>query len=166
MNESKRKCPACGAAGKPVKEVTLRSLLLPDKRADIAKRDYLFCCSPGCDTVYFSEDGSRTFSKEDLTVRVGIKESSPPRPVCYCFGHTVEEIFEEVKMTGKSTVAADVRRRMAEEGCSCETKNPLGSCCLGTVESYAREALAGHGRIEPEEQTPEGTSGECSLGGG
>lgn len=148
MNESKRKCPACDAAGKPVKLVTLRALLKPEKSAEIDDKSYLFCGSPGCGLAYFSEDGSRTFSKEDLTVRVGIKESVSPRPVCYCFDHSMEEIFDEVERTGKSTVVADIRKRIQEEGCSCETKNPQGGCCLGTVQGVVQAAFARFGGEE------------------
>lgn len=140
MDEAK--CPACGSEGKRVKTTTLRSLLRPEKRELIGDSHYFFCGSMGCETVYFTKEGEKTFSTSDLTVRVGIKESAPPRPVCYCFGHSVEEIFDEVERTGKSTVATDIRRRMAEAGCSCETKNPQGACCLGTVESVVRAAYA------------------------
>lgn len=139
------KCPACGAEGKRVKTTTLRSLLRPEKQVLIDDSHYFFCGSMGCETVYFTKEGSRTFSTSDLTVRVGIKESAPPRPVCYCFGHGMEEIFSEVERTGKSTVIADIRQKMAEEKCSCETKNPQGSCCLGTVEGLVQSAYARFG---------------------
>lgn len=148
MNNANRKCPACGVAGKPVKTLTLRSLLRPEKKMEIADKNYLFCGSPGCDLVYFSEDGSSTFAKNDLTVRVGVKENSPPRPVCYCFDHSIEGIFDEVERTGRSTVVDDIRMRIQEEGCSCETKNPQGGCCLGTVESVARAAHTRFGKKE------------------
>lgn len=141
----KAKCPACGAEGKRVKTTTLRSLLRPEKQALISDNDYFFCGSMGCETVYFTKEESRTFSTSDLTVRVGIKEFAPPRPVCYCFGHSMEEILSEVERTGKSTVTANIRRRMAEEKCSCETKNPQGSCCIGTVEGLVQAAYVRFG---------------------
>lgn len=162
MNSSAEiSCPGCSAEGKRVKPITLRSLLRPEQVCEIGEGDYFFCPTPGCDTVYFPEGPGRTFFKGDLTVRVGTKESSPPRLVCYCFDHTVEEIFDEVGRTARSTVAADIRRRMAEVGCSCETRNPQGSCCLGTVEHYAREALAAYGG---KEEKPEGTNGSSGCG--
>lgn len=139
------RCPACGAEGKGVKAITLRSLLRPEKQTLIGDYRYFFCGSPGCEIVYFIEGGNRTFIRADLTVRVGDKEVSPPRPICYCFGHSMEEIFDEVEMTGKSTVAGEITRRIKEEGCSCETRNPAGSCCLGTVQGYVREAYARFG---------------------
>ncbi len=146
MDEAK--CPACGVAGKRVKTITLRSLLRAEKQAEIGEGQYFFCGSTGCNMVYFTEEGSRTFSIVDLTVRVGIKESILPRPVCYCFDHSIEEIFDEVERTGRSTVTADIRRRIAEDGCSCETKNPQGTCCLGTVQSVVQAALARFGSEE------------------
>ena len=141
LNESSPRCPSCGNAGKPVKVATLHSLLLPEKRDHIVNQGYYFCSSAECDMVYFTGNGEHTFSKADMTVRVGVKENTSPRPVCYCFNHTVEEINEEIKRTGKSSVIEDIKEHMKNEGCSCETKNPQGSCCLKTVENYVQEAL-------------------------
>jgi len=128
-------CPNCGAAGGQVKADTVRSLIRKEKLADIIEGGYFFCKTPECETVYFTSDG-RTFSKGDLSVRVGLKEISAPRPICYCFGHTMEGIAEEIRLTGKSSAARDIKARMKTEGCSCETRNPQGSCCLKTVEDY------------------------------
>jgi hypothetical protein len=129
------KCPSCGATGRPVKTDTVRSLIRKERLGDIVVGGYFFCGTPECETVYFTESG-RTFSKRDVSVRVGIKETSAPRPICYCFGHSMEGIAEEIRLTGKSSVAQDIRSRMKREGCSCETRNPQGSCCLKTVEDY------------------------------
>lgn len=156
MDEAR--CPTCDATGKGVKTITLRSLLRPEKQALIGDTRYLFCGATGCETVYFAETGGETFSMEDLTVRVGVKESASPRPVCYCFGHSIEEIFDEVERTGKSTVAAGIRKRIAAEGCSCETRNPQGTCCLGTVEGVVRDAYA---RFGIEASAPEGKEKSC-----
>jgi len=138
-------CPGCGATGSSVGKVTLETLVVPEKRSAIGPGPYFFCESPVCDVVYFSADGGSTFGRSDLSVRVGIKETEPPRPVCYCFGHTIEEIEDEVRRTGGSTVADDIRARMKSEGCSCETKSPRGSCCLSTVERITREATDRYG---------------------
>ncbi len=159
------KCPACGVAGKRVKTITLRSLLRQERQTAIGEGEgqYFFCSSMGCETVYFPEEGEKTFHTSDLTVRVGIKESVSPRPVCYCFDHSMEEIVDEVERTGRSTVATDIRKRIAAEGCSCETKNPQGGCCLGTVESIARSAHARFGG-EGSGETEDGNKGCCGPG--
>jgi len=136
------RCPSCGAEGIPVKEVTLRSLLCPDRLGLVVGGRWSFCGSAGCDVVYFKADGGQVFNKDDLAVRVGVKETSAPRPICYCFGHTIEEVMDEVRRTGGSTVAQDIRARMKESGCSCEVKNPQGRCCLDTVGRCVDEAVS------------------------
>jgi NAD(P)H-nitrite reductase large subunit len=73
----------------------------------------------------------------DLTVRVGIKERNGPRHVCYCFNHTIEEIEEEVRRSGTTTVLDDIKTRM-KTACWCETKSPQGSCCLASVTKCKR----------------------------
>ena len=160
-NNQTAQCPSCGRLGKAVKTATLHSLIKADRQGRITDSKYLFCGSQGCDIVYFTmhlaerpdlwsesltKDGSHAFYKEDLTVRVGIKEESPPRPICYCFNHSVEEIFDEAQRTGKSTVIDDIKSRIKSDGCSCEVKNPQGSCCLGTVKPFVNEALRQFGK--------------------
>lgn len=159
------KCPACGAEGKAVKTITLHSLLRPEKQALIGDYRYFFCGALGCQTVYFNEEESRTFTTSDLAVRVGIKAYASPRPVCYCFDHGVEDICDEVERTGKSTVAADIRKRIAAEGCSCETKNPQGACCLGTVEGVVRAAYARFGVEESAPKAKGEDKGCCGSSG-
>tara|TARA_A100001391_G_scaffold130389_2_gene89758 strand:- start:987 stop:1325 length:339 start_codon:yes stop_codon:yes gene_type:complete len=51
-----------------------------------------FCSSQDCDVVYFTEEEDTQFTKSQLKVPVGVKESSGERPLCYCFGHSVGSI--------------------------------------------------------------------------
>jgi len=141
-------CPQCHRKGVCVGSKTLKSLLKPAAQARIDDAAYRFCESPDCEVVYFPEENSSTFRKPELTVRVGIKETDAPRPVCYCFDHSIEEIESEVARTGTSTVLDDIRERM-KDGCRCETTNPRGSCCLGTVSKAIRAAQARHGDSQP-----------------
>ncbi|MDE3246847.1 MAG: hypothetical protein KGN80_12240 [Acidobacteriota bacterium] len=126
-------CPACGIQGKPVKPLTLRSLLQPHLRSQVQDEVYRFCASPSCALVYYSTDGSQTYARADLTVRVGVKEASAPRPLCYCFGQSAESIREEWVRTGKSTVADSIKAEVKAGNCQCELTNPSGACCLGDV---------------------------------
>jgi hypothetical protein len=91
-----------------------------------------------CPVVYFTRDGV-TLHKGTLKIRVGLKEKDPPRTVCYCFGHTVESIREEIEKTGRSTVAASIGKKVEDGVCSCEVLNPKGTCCLGDVNKVGRE---------------------------
>jgi hypothetical protein len=107
-------CPSCGTDGKPVKTHTVRSLVRPEKLGCITWESYFFCNSPGCETVYFTPSGKSALTKSDLTVRVGMKESSPPRPICYCFDHTMDEIVKEANARFGAEGAAHVAGNFAE----------------------------------------------------
>ncbi len=132
-------CPVTARPGKPVAPLTVRSLVREERLAEIEGRDWFFCDQPDCGVVYFTRDGV-TVDRGALKVRVGLKEKEPPRTVCYCFGHTVESIREEIEGTGRSTVAASIRERVEAGECSCEVLNPKGTCCLGDVHKAVREA--------------------------
>jgi len=142
-------CPKCGTTGKAVKPVTLRALLKPEYAATVVESEgvncepgcgpargntgWRCCNSPECDVVYFGEQNGITFTKPQLSVIVGVKEKAGERPLCYCFGHSVATITEELRMKVVSDALEDIRRKMKDPGCSCEVTNPSGSCCLGTV---------------------------------
>jgi CopZ-like zinc binding protein len=133
-------CPGCGGSGRKVGLVTLGALLRPHAQERIGPGPYRFCSSRRCETVYYPEAGGSSFSRSDLSVRVGLKETEAPRPLCYCFDHTAEDLEAEIRRTGRSTLAERIMASL-QNGCWCETKNPQGSCCLGVVHHDAREAL-------------------------
>lgn len=151
-------CPKCGKKGKTVKPVTLRALLKDKYAAEVAVADesncgsgctpskgntgWRFCDSPGCDVVYFGEQSGVTFTKDQLKVAVGVKETTGERPLCYCFGHSVATITSELRLKGQSNALADIRTKMKDSDCSCEVTNPSGSCCLGTVAKGIETATA------------------------
>ncbi|MBI1900266.1 MAG: cation transporter [Planctomycetia bacterium] len=124
-----------------------------------------FCDSPDCDVVYFAESGEGWFTKSQLRVAVGVKERTGERPLCYCFGHSVESIKEELKAKDHSEALEDIRRKMKDPGCRCEVTNPSGSCCLGSVargiEIAKKElAMAVNEREPPAAPPPSGSLGE------
>lgn len=149
--ERRIECPSCGKQAKRVSPVTLRALLR-EEFAELFVADgqacgssgerckpvtgdtgWRFCDSPDCDVVYFSEEGDTCFTKSQLKVGVGVKETSGERPLCYCFGHSVGSIKDELRTKGRSDALEDIRAKMKDPGCHCETSNPSGSCCLGSV---------------------------------
>lgn len=79
-------CPECGSGSKQVDALTVKSLVrrLPFR---MAQAQYYFCAAAGCDVVYFTENSDAPiFRRDDLLVRVGLKEEHDTVPVCYCFG--------------------------------------------------------------------------------
>ncbi len=108
--------------------------------------------------VYFTEEGDTQFTKPQLKVSVGVKESSGERPLCYCFGHSVGSIKEELRMKGHSDALDDIRAKMKDPGCHCETSNPSGSCCLGSVTKGIRIAQEELGLNAPKTTTASTTA--------
>tara|TARA_R110002073_G_scaffold35970_18_gene104954 strand:- start:5358 stop:6572 length:1215 start_codon:yes stop_codon:yes gene_type:complete len=151
-------CPVCGKKAKRVAAATLRALLKDEFAGEFAADNHSscsadggcssltkdsgwrFCDSQDCDVVYFAETDERTFTKDQLHVAVGVKETTGERPLCYCFGHSVASIKEQLRSEGESNATADIRAKMKDPGCRCETENPSGSCCLGSVEKGVKIA--------------------------
>ena len=134
-------CPVSGWRSKRVDSITVRSLVrrLP---LDTPPSEYYFCDDPACEVVYFpSYSQAPSFRRSDLWVRVGVKEKDDPIPVCYCFGFTRDDIFDEIRKTGRSTVAERITAEVKAGNCACEVKNPSGKCCLGNVTRTAKDGL-------------------------
>ena len=134
-------CPVNGARSKQVDMLTVKSLVrqLPLGMPDT---QYYFCEAPGCDAVYFPLDTQAPlFRREDLVVRVGAKEIEDPLLMCYCFGFTRQDICDEIRSTGKSTVAKRITAEVEAGRCACEMKNPSGKCCLGDVTRIVKGRL-------------------------
>src|SRR5260370_29125074 len=86
------------------------------------------------DVVYFAADSlARIFRRAALLVRVGVKKTADPIPVCYCFGFTRGDIHDEIAKTGRSTIAEQITTEIKSGNCASEVKNPSGKCCLGSV---------------------------------
>jgi hypothetical protein len=132
-------CTVTGTSGKKVSETTLAALLREEALPRIGGRQWFFCPDPECDVVYFTSDGE-TLSKDMLTVRVGLKESGPARPICYCFGHDFADVESEAAHSEESAIAADITEKCRQGLDRCEETNPQGSCCLGNVRRVFLEA--------------------------
>ncbi len=134
-------CPSCGTKGRPVKPVTIESLVFEEARRRVGRPDgFRFCVEPSCEVAYFQPETGARISKAEVRVRIGQKTTDPPRPICYCFDHTVEEIEAEVLATGTSKVADDIAEKCRQGLHRCEETNPQGSCCLGNVRRAVKGA--------------------------
>lgn len=119
-------------------ERTLAALLAPGvTRSEGLHR---FCRELVCGVVYFAERGGAVLGRDALTVRVGLKEDAPDRPVCYCFGYSAADIEADVTATGTSSIPGIITERCRRGEDRCPETNPEGRCCLGNVRAVLREA--------------------------
>jgi len=146
------RCRRCGETGRRVLRETMESLLKPEALERLASEPYFVDRTPEWDVVYFSNEAESYFQKDELEVRVGLKETESPLPLCYCFGHTAESAREEILTTGRSSVAERITAETQAGNCSCEIKNPSGKCCLGDVNQAIGQIQK---ELEPAELMPE-----------
>ncbi len=132
--------------GKPVERITLGALLKPEARPRIPSGErFWFCLSPACEAVYYNSEA--VFSKADLSIRVGIKESDEPKPLCYCFGFTEAAVVEDAKRHNPPAIPDFIKKQVKAGNCYCEVTNPQGSCCLGNVAAAVKKGGAIDKRI-------------------
>jgi hypothetical protein len=116
-------------------------MVQPEFLDTVNKPGFLFCGTPTCELVYFHPDGDR-MDKKDVRVRIGLKETADPVPLCYCFGFTERMVQEEVDAMGVCTIPDRIGAEVRKENCACEVRNPQGSCCLGNVAAVVKRVLA------------------------
>ena len=142
------RCPVSGSVASRVGLVTVKALIIPEALRRLDGRKYHFCSDPGCDVVYFDNRAGSVFRKQDLRVRVGLKESSDPVPMCYCFDVTVADLRNEIAARGATEIPAVISAEVRAGHCACEVRNPQGTCCLGNV-SKAVSLIVGRRNLTP-----------------
>lgn len=137
-------CPHDRSPGKPVKVLTLKSLLIPPALERLnPQADYQFCASARCPIVYFSPEGDQ-FTTDDLKVPVFQKDPSQEVPVCYCFGWTRQRIQQHLGQEEQTAAIATITAHIQAGRCGCEVNNPQGSCCLKNVRDCAKKRQEQH----------------------
>lgn len=127
-------CPRDRSQGKPVKVLTLKSLLVPQALERLnPPADYQFCSSANCPVVYFSAAGD-VFTTDDLKVPVFQKDPGEDVPICYCFGWTRRRIQA---IDESFSIVDSITKHIQAGRCGCEVNNPQGRCCLKNVRDYA-----------------------------
>ncbi len=141
-------CPRCGAIGRPVGDETIDALVVPAVKATLLVVERRFCKTPSCSVVYYGADGA-VADKAECRVRVGLKETEHPVPICYCFEFTRADVRRELVETGACTIPARITAEIKAERCACEVKNPAGACCLGEVNKVVNEERVALGAPGP-----------------
>lgn len=135
-------CPKNGKVCKAVPQITVATLIRPEHRRSLTAVLHFFCDSPDCDVVYVSASGEHVITKNQLQVRVGIKERDDPIPLCYCFDFDRSTIWNDIRSTGKTDIPRIITERIKAGECRCEFTNPRGRCCLGDIYQAIKQAQA------------------------
>lgn len=116
-------CPANGAECRTVSSKTIAHHIARPWEWSDRGHSYYFCEDADCDVVYFSDD-DKVILQSQLRTRVGKKSRSDDALICYCFGVSRADAWEDPSI--KDYVVEQTRQKI----CSCETSNPSGRCCL------------------------------------
>lgn len=144
QNYSLSKCPVNGLKGKPIKLITLKSLLFPKSIDELdIQTKYYFCSASDCPVIYFNEFG-KIFNGQQVKVPVFQKNKGETIPVCYCFNWTREKILAEINKQGFSNVENSIKTQVKAGNCHCEVNNPQGSCCLANVRNFVKDSIHAH----------------------
>jgi len=131
-----RPCPVSDFRSKPVEWSTVAALAA----RCVPRRQYFWLCEDSdCDVVYFGEDGT-LLGTSDVRVIPSFKGSPSPKDlVCYCFLYSRQDIEDELKASGDTTIFDRITAEVKAGNCACEVRNPSGKCCLGGVKRAIQE---------------------------
>ena len=115
--------------GKPVPRETIARFISPEALASLGSGEPRFCPHPACPVAYYAPLGAAIL-KDQLSVRIGIKETEGPRPICYCYDHSVESLVAEWEEKGSVSAVIEVMAKARSGECRCGELNPQGVCCL------------------------------------
>lgn len=131
-------CPKCNEKAKAVLAKTVEHLITDEAKERLSCFDgFYFCKTPSCEVVYFRDFEKLT--QQEMRVVVGCKDGASPATLCYCFDWTKEKIRAQLQASGETNALEDIKAKMQNPGCSCETLNPSGECCLGDVSKAIKE---------------------------
>ena len=133
-------CPSCGRSGAEVEKITVaahaKEIAWP-----LGEERFFHCSAPGCEVIYFTESGSRQLTRDDVKTRVTFKESTSPRPLCYCQQVTEEDVVAAIE--GGAGTFEEVRKATGSGGGGhCSITNPAGKCCSRNYRPFIESELA------------------------
>ncbi len=133
---AKRSCPVSDFLSKPVEWSTVAALAA---KCVPRRQCFWLCEDSDCDVVYFGEDGT-LLGTRDVRVIPSVKGGpSQTDLVCYCFLYSRQDIEDEWKASGDTTIFERISAEVKAGNCACEVRNPSGKCCLGGVKKAIQE---------------------------
>ncbi|MGK0367844.1 MAG: hypothetical protein ACI9QD_000983 [Thermoproteota archaeon] len=58
--------------------------------------------------------------------------------ICYCFKYSKKTLFDAIQSGTEQEILNDIKSKMKDPGCFCETANPSGKCCLADLNTYIK----------------------------
>lgn len=120
-------CPNCKREGLKVEKIVVINHS-KETAWPIEDAEWFLCEQPGCSVVYFRGDGKRISKKQNVKTRFAFKETTAPRPLCYCKIVTEKDVIEAIE-NGAKTLAEVKKATGIGGGGYCELTNPGGACC-------------------------------------
>ncbi len=133
-------CPESGNSSRKIQHRTVEHLVKPEHAGEIVDTQYYYCAEPDCPVVYFAGDGVRSFTTDDLNVKVYAKDHGGDVNVCYCYDWTRDRIKNELAETGQSSASREIAEKVSASLCECDIKIPKGTRCFGDVNRAVRKA--------------------------
>lgn len=62
-----------------------------------------------------------------------------PGRLCYCFKYSENDFRAAINKNKESDLLDDIKAKMKDPGCFCETANPSGKCCLVDIKKFIKE---------------------------
>ena len=122
-------CPRCNQRGILVRNLTVRSLLIPETKKRVMDIAYYLCMSSDCEVSYYSKSPNEVFTTKDIKVPIWYKANAFPKYACYCNKITKEEAINAVKKTGLTEMEEIIKFLRGKVKCACAAMNPSGQCC-------------------------------------
>jgi len=101
-------CPESGTSSRKIQHRTVKHLVKPEQAGETVDTQYYYCAEPECPVVYFAGDGVRSFTTNDLKVKVFAKDPRGDVNVCYCYDWTRNRIKSELTETGQSSASREI----------------------------------------------------------
>jgi hypothetical protein len=58
--------------------------------------------------------------------------------ICYCFKKTKLDLVNAIEKQSLETFMSEIKAKMENPGCFCESANPSGKCCLGDIAAFSK----------------------------
>ena len=59
--------------------------------------------------------------------------------ICYCFKQSKLSLFDAIQSNTEQEIINDIKKKMKDPGCFCESSNPSGKCCMADVMGFIKQ---------------------------